>query len=102
MATKSGFAVSRDDMSLPSWFAVWLASLAADWVGGRLLWSNWDDVDELALMKDEILSKNELVMLERVAEGDEHRYQGVRSTQLYSKSVLLKLSAPIVCTLWKV
>jgi NAD(P)-dependent dehydrogenase (short-subunit alcohol dehydrogenase family) len=39
MNDKSGLPLSYDDMSLPSGFAVWLASRRADWVGGRFLWS---------------------------------------------------------------
>lgn len=46
---------------MPAGFAVWLASPAAAWTGGKLLWANWD-VDELIAMKDEIALKNELVM----------------------------------------
>lgn len=61
MNTKSGLPLSADDLSLPSSFAVWLASPAASWLGGRFLWSHWD-VDELAKMKDEIVEKNELVL----------------------------------------
>ncbi|KAK5709174.1 hypothetical protein LTR17_019998 [Elasticomyces elasticus] len=61
MATKSQFAVTRDDISLPAGFAVWLASPAASWTGGRFLWAHWD-VDELIAMKDEIALGNELVM----------------------------------------
>ncbi|KAK5113747.1 hypothetical protein LTR85_010764 [Meristemomyces frigidus] len=59
MGVKSGMPMSRDDMSLPSGFAVWLASPAADWVVGRFLWANWD-VEELAQMKNEIVKNNEL------------------------------------------
>lgn len=59
MGTKAGLPMSRDDMSLPTSFAVWLASPAADWVGGRFLWAHWD-VDELARVKDEIVKHNEL------------------------------------------
>ncbi|KAK5674974.1 hypothetical protein LTS10_012386 [Elasticomyces elasticus] len=61
MATKSQFAVSRGDISLPAGFAVWLASPAAAWTGGKFLWAHWD-VDELIAMKDEIALGNELVM----------------------------------------
>ncbi|KAK5734142.1 hypothetical protein LTR17_009125 [Elasticomyces elasticus] len=61
MATKSQFAVTRDDISLPAGFAVWLASPAAAWTGGKFLWAHWD-VDELIAMKDEIALGNELVM----------------------------------------
>ena len=61
MGDKAGMPVSRDDMSLPSSFAVWLASPAAAWLGGRFLWSNWD-VDELAERKDEIVANDELKM----------------------------------------
>ena len=40
---KSGLPVSRDDMSLPTGFAVWLAGGAApEWVGGRFFWAHWD------------------------------------------------------------
>lgn len=60
MGTKAGLPLSRDDMSLPTSFAVWLASPAADWVGGRFFWAHWD-VEELAQMKDEILKNNELM-----------------------------------------
>ena len=60
MMTKSGVPFTPDDMSLPSSFAVWLAtSPAAGWVGGRFLWAHWD-VDELAKMKEEIVEKDEL------------------------------------------
>lgn len=61
MGDKSGVPFSQDELSLPSGFAVWLASPAADWTAGRFLWAHWD-VDELAEMKKEILEKNELVM----------------------------------------
>jgi NAD(P)-dependent dehydrogenase (short-subunit alcohol dehydrogenase family) len=60
MGTKSGLPVSKDEMSLPTGFAVWLASEAAGWVGGRFLWAHWD-VEELALMKDEIVKGGELM-----------------------------------------
>jgi NAD(P)-dependent dehydrogenase (short-subunit alcohol dehydrogenase family) len=59
MNIKSGMPLSRDDMSLPSGFAVWLASPAAQWTAGRYLWAHWD-VDELEKMKDEITAKDEL------------------------------------------
>lgn len=61
MNAKSGMPLSKDDASLPSSFAVWLASPAASWLGGRFVWSHWD-VDELLQMKDEILANNELVI----------------------------------------
>lgn len=61
MFNKSAMPFTLDDMSLPSSFAVWLASPAADWTGGRFLWSNWD-VEELVEMKAEIQEKNELVI----------------------------------------
>jgi NAD(P)-dependent dehydrogenase (short-subunit alcohol dehydrogenase family) len=60
MGTKSGLPVSKDEMSLPTGFAVWLASPSADWVGGRFLWAHWD-VGELEGMKDEIVKGNELM-----------------------------------------
>ena len=63
MNVKSGMPMSRDDMSLPSDFAVWLAAHAykEEWTAGRFLWSHWD-VDELVKMKEEIVGKNELVL----------------------------------------
>ncbi|KAM0695569.1 hypothetical protein Q7P36_004050 [Cladosporium allicinum] len=62
MATKSQFAVTRDELSLPAGFAVWLTTPAAtSWTGGKLLWAHWD-VDELVAMKEEIERGNELVM----------------------------------------
>lgn len=61
MNVKSGLPLTKDDINLPSSFAVWLASPAADWVGGRFLWAHWD-VDELSKRKDEILAANELVL----------------------------------------
>jgi len=60
MGTKSGLPVSKDDMSLPTGFAVWLASPGAGWVGGRFLWAHWD-VGELEEMKGEIVGKGELM-----------------------------------------
>jgi hypothetical protein len=60
MGAKSGLPVSRDDMSLPTGFAVWLTSPAADWVGGRFLWAHWD-VEELERMKEGILERGELM-----------------------------------------
>lgn len=61
MYDKANLPLTADDVSLPSGFAVWIASRAAEWVGGRFIWSHWD-VDELAKMKDEIMEKNELVL----------------------------------------
>ena len=62
MATKSQFPVSRDDLSLPAGFAVWLTTPAAtSWTGGKFLWAHWD-VEELVAMKGEIEKGNELVM----------------------------------------
>lgn len=73
MNIKSKMTLARDDISLPSNFAVWLASPAADWLGGRYLWSHWD-VDELVSKKDEILEKNELTLglngWPKVAQGE--------------------------------
>lgn len=60
MGTKAGLPLSRDDMSLPTSFAVWLASPAPHWVGGRFFWAHWD-VEELTQMKDEIVKNNELM-----------------------------------------
>ena len=60
MNTKSGMPLSKDDISLPSGFAVWLASpAAASWTAGKYFWWHWD-VEELAKMKDEIIAKDEL------------------------------------------
>lgn len=61
MNAKSGLPFSFDDISLPSNFAVWLASPAADFVGGRFFWSHWD-VDELVQLKNEITANNELTL----------------------------------------
>ena len=61
MNVKSNLPLSQDDMSLPAGFAVWLASPAGSWVGGRFFWSHWD-VDELVKMKDEIIANNELTI----------------------------------------
>ena len=61
MNKKSEMPASLDDISLPASFAVWLASPAAAWLGGRFLWAQWD-VDELAKMKDEIERNDELKM----------------------------------------
>jgi hypothetical protein len=62
MATKSQFTVTRDDLSLPGGFAVWLTTpVATSWTGGKLLWASWD-VEELVAMKDDIARGNELVM----------------------------------------
>ena len=57
------------DNSLPSDMTVWLASDEADFVGGRLIWTNWD-VEELIQRKDEIVEKNHLVTGLRPIEGD--------------------------------
>ncbi|KAH7068701.1 hypothetical protein FB567DRAFT_457257 [Paraphoma chrysanthemicola] len=43
-------AYEYDEEGLPGSFAVWLASPAAAFTKGRLLWSNWD-VEELVAMK---------------------------------------------------
>ena len=59
MNTKSGMPLSKDDISLPSGFTVWLASPAASWTNGRYFWAQWD-VDELTQMKDEIVANDEL------------------------------------------
>lgn len=59
MNAKSGMPLSKDDVSLPASFAVWLAGPAASWTAGRYLWAHWD-VEELEKMKDEIFAKDEL------------------------------------------
>ena len=59
MNVKSGMPLSRDDMSLPSSFAVWLAAPGNDFVHGRFLYAHWD-VEELKAMADEIKEKDEL------------------------------------------
>lgn len=61
MNTKSGMPTSHDDISLPSGFAVWLASQAASWTGGNLWWSHWD-VEELEKMKDDTFAQGELTV----------------------------------------
>jgi len=60
MGAKSGLPVSRDEMSLPTGFAVWLAGPAAGWVGGKFFWAHWD-VGELEGMKDGIVERGELM-----------------------------------------
>lgn len=55
MKDKSRMQISSDDMSLPSGFAVWLASPAAKWLEGKFLWSHWD-VDELQRLRQEVES----------------------------------------------
>ena len=57
------------DLSLPSDMSVWLASDEADFVGGRLIWTNWD-AQELVKRKEEIVSKNHLTTGLRPIEGD--------------------------------
>lgn len=49
-------------VELPAHFAVWLTSPEADFLKGRLVWSNWD-VEEMMARKDEIL-QNDLLRLE--------------------------------------
>nr|ANM86577.1 putative short-chain dehydrogenase/reductase [Cladonia uncialis subsp. uncialis]AUW31360.1 putative short-chain dehydrogenase/reductase [Cladonia uncialis subsp. uncialis] len=57
------------DLSLPSDMSVWLSSDEADFVGGRLIWTNWD-AEELVKRKEEIISKNHLTTGLRPIEGD--------------------------------
>lgn len=57
------------DVNLPSDMSVWLASDEADFVGGRLIWTNWD-AKELIDRKEEIISKNHLTTGLRPIEGD--------------------------------
>lgn len=59
MNTKSGMPLSKEDISLPSSFAVWLAAPGNEFVKGRFLWAHWD-VDELKAMAKEIQDKEEL------------------------------------------
>lgn len=61
MNVKSGLPLSQDDMSLPSSFAVWLASPNAAWTKGLFFWAHWD-VDELAAKKEEIQQDQHLTM----------------------------------------
>jgi NAD(P)-dependent dehydrogenase (short-subunit alcohol dehydrogenase family) len=49
-----------DEPALAACFAVWLCSGRADWAKGRYLSATWD-VDELAALKDAILSNDLLV-----------------------------------------
>lgn len=44
-----------EDVTLPGHFAVWLASLEADFLHGRFVWAQWD-VDELIELKEKIQS----------------------------------------------
>ena len=62
MYMKANVPFSKDDISLPSSFSVWLAGSAPAWLGGRFLWAHWD-VDELVEMKDEINNKDELKLV---------------------------------------
>ena len=57
------------DLSLPSDMSVWLSSEEADFVGGRLIWTNWD-AQELVRRKEEIITKNHLTTGLRPIEGD--------------------------------
>ncbi|KIW22233.1 uncharacterized protein PV07_12139 [Cladophialophora immunda] len=58
MAAKSGtLEYSIDNVNLPAYFAVWLASDEAGFTKGRFLWSNWD-VGELQQRKAEILEQD--------------------------------------------
>ena len=61
MNTKSQMPLSTENINLPSSYAVWLASPAAAWLGGRFVWCQWD-VDELAKMKDDIEANDELTL----------------------------------------
>lgn len=61
MNVKSGMPLSKDDLSLPSSFAVWLAAPGNDFVHGRFLWAHWD-VDELKAMEKEIRENEELLI----------------------------------------
>jgi NAD(P)-dependent dehydrogenase (short-subunit alcohol dehydrogenase family) len=61
MNTKSQMPLSKDNVNLPSAFAVWLATPAASWLGGKLVWCHWD-VDQLAEMKENIIKNGELTI----------------------------------------
>lgn len=61
MFEKSKMQISPDDMSLPSGYAVWLASPAAKWTSGKFLWAHWD-VEELEKLKPEIEEKGLLTL----------------------------------------
>ena len=41
-------------MNLAAHFLVWIASPEAQWIRGKMVWSNWD-VDEIQAKKEEIL-----------------------------------------------
>ncbi|KEF57399.1 uncharacterized protein A1O9_05316 [Exophiala aquamarina CBS 119918] len=58
MAAKSGtLSVSIDNVNLPAFFAVWVASDEAEFLKGRFLWANWD-ISELQQQKKEILDQD--------------------------------------------
>ena len=57
------------DLSLPSNMLVWLASDEADFVGGRLIWTNWD-AQELIRKKEEIIANNHLTTGLKPIEGN--------------------------------
>lgn len=57
------------DLSLPSDMSVWLASDEADFVGGRLIWTNWD-AEELIRKKEEIIANNHLTTGLKPIEGN--------------------------------
>ena len=57
------------ELSLPSDMSVWLSSDEADFVGGRLIWTNWD-AQELVKRKGEIVAGNQLTTGLKPIEGD--------------------------------
>ncbi|RFU33286.1 hypothetical protein B7463_g3050, partial [Scytalidium lignicola] len=53
--------IPEDDINLPAYAVVWLASPVARFLRGRTVWSNWD-VNELMDQTDEIVEKDLLRM----------------------------------------
>ncbi|KAF2135658.1 uncharacterized protein K452DRAFT_260349 [Aplosporella prunicola CBS 121167] len=57
------------DIQLPSDTSVWLASDEAEFLAGRLVWTNWD-AEELLKRKDDIVAGKELTTMLKPIEGD--------------------------------
>jgi hypothetical protein len=68
-------------VSLPSNFAVWLASDEAKFLRGKLVYCNWD-VEELVARKEEIAGDEELLTL--VEAGVSHKGWTIQHTLDYA------------------
>ncbi len=60
-AVDAGVVLPADDLDLAADFIVWAASSQAEWLRGKMVWSNWD-VDELMKRKEEILAGGKLTL----------------------------------------